>query len=159
MLFANTIYLYGAKYHNRYYIYRRNVLIEVCLPQWTPHSQHPPPPNFRKRNQEHAKRFLGANQEEYGLGSEDIELVYKNNVRGRDFLRLTSDLLCKSPFNCSWGGAGAIIELTTAVTQASPCTGPRIQCLMKLPIGLTAFHQQLINPLWYLRTSESWFQP
>ena len=56
------------------------------------------------------KAFLGVNLEEYGLEDEDIELIYKNNVRGRYFLQLTEEkfvAVCRLTF----GGAATIVEL------------------------------------------------
>ena len=63
------------------------------------------PQNSRKWNREHVKLFFEANQEEYDLEDDDIELIYKNKVRGRHFPQLTEEQLSSHPYNISGGAA------------------------------------------------------
>ena len=99
------------------------------------------PPNFRKWNREHVKAFLGANQEEYGLEDEDIELIYKNNVHGRHFLQLTEEKLvtiCKLTF----GGAATIVELITPLIKSPQRKFPLSETMAMMSYANT--HQTII---------------
>jgi len=63
------------------------------------------------------KLFFEANQEEYGLEDEDIELIYKNKVRGPHFPKLTEEKLSSHPYNISLGAAATVIELITLLIK------------------------------------------
>ncbi|KAF8416587.1 hypothetical protein EV426DRAFT_721711 [Tirmania nivea] len=75
------------------------------------------PPNSQKWNREHVKLFFEANQEEYGLEDEDIELIYKNKVRGRHFRKLTEEKLSTHPYNLSGGAAATVIDLISLLIK------------------------------------------
>ncbi|RPB21822.1 hypothetical protein L211DRAFT_840185 [Terfezia boudieri ATCC MYA-4762] len=86
-------------------------------PETPPETPPDLPKDPRRWNREQLKRFFKANQDEYGLEDDDIELIYKNNVRGRHLPKLTEEKLCNHPYNLSGGGAATVIDLISEVIK------------------------------------------
>ena len=95
--------------------------------------------NFNKWKQHDVFAFLKVNQEEYDLTDRDIAIIQREQVSGRDFLRMTKKDLLENPYNLPGGVASRIELLINALKQ--------LKC--KLPHHNSWF--ELTSPSWGYR--------